>query len=227
MNLYSFSPELVQLSPVLSVPIPFASHNPTNQYINFRQGVQQWGKRIYNLSYTEEELRKWQEELEALQKTSKYSKTSAGSNNTATSSNTSTQDCTATPANAAPTPTNTAPTLKSLCKRTTKEISNSNTVNKHRYKELQKCTNVEHFFKGYTELKDNQKKIKQLKKYLNNPELTVFPSTKDLDNLLRSFVQQLANADKEDFSWFSQVSHHFSVMTESQIAFVCSLAKVC
>ena len=42
------------------------------------------GKRIYNLSYTEEELRKWQEELEALQKTSKYSKTSAGSNNTAT-----------------------------------------------------------------------------------------------------------------------------------------------
>ena len=189
------------------------------------------GKRIYNLSYTEEELRKWQEELEALQKTSKYSKTSAGSNNTATSSNTSTQDCTATPANAAPTPTNTAPTLKSLCKRTTKEISNSNTVNKHRYKELQKCTNVEHFFKGYTELKDNQKKIKQLKikqlkKYLNNPELTVFPSTKDLDNLLRSFVQQLANADKEDFSWFSRVSHHFSVMTESQIAFVCALAKV-
>lgn len=178
------------------------------------------GKRIYNLSYTEEELRKWQEELEALQKTSKYSKTSAGSNNTATSSNTSTQDCTA------PTPTNTAPTLKSLCKRTTKEISNSNTVNKHRYKELQKCTNVEHFFKGYTELKDNQKKIKQLKKYLNNPELTVFPSTKDLDNLLRSFVQQLANADKEDFSWFSRVSHHFSVMTESQIAFVCALAKV-
>lgn len=177
------------------------------------------GKRIYNLSYTEEELRKWQEELEALQKTSKYSKTSAGSNNTATSSNTSTQDCTATPANA-------APTLKSLCKRTTKEISNSNTVNKHRYKELQKCTNVEHFFKGYTELKDNQKKIKQLKKYLNNPELTVFPSTKDLDNLLRSFVQQLANADKEDFSWFSRVSHHFSVMTESQIAFVCALAKV-
>lgn len=178
------------------------------------------GKRIYNLSYTEEELRKWQEELEALQKTSKCSKTSAGSNNTATSSNTSTQDCTATPANA-------APTLKSLCKRTTKEISNSNTVNKHRYKELQKCTNVEHFFKGYTELKDNQKKIKQLKKYLNNPELTVFPSTKDLDNLLRSFVQQLANADKEDFSWFSRVSHHFSVMTESQIAFVCALAKVC
>ena len=180
------------------------------------------GKRIYNLSYTEEELRKWQEELEALQKTSKCSKTSAGSNNTATSSNTSTHDCTTEPA----TPANAAPTLKSLCKRTTKEISNSNTVNKHRYKELQKCTNVEHFFKGYTELKDNQKKIKQLKKYLNNPELTVFPSTKDLDNLLRSFVQQLANADKEDFSWFSRVSHHFSVMTESQIAFVCALAKV-
>lgn len=44
------------------------------------------GKRIYNLSYTEEELRKWQEELEALQKTFKCSKTSAGSNNTATSS---------------------------------------------------------------------------------------------------------------------------------------------
>ena len=62
------------------------------------------GKRIYNLSYTEEELRKWQEELEALQKTSKYSKTSAGSNNTATSSNTSTQDCTTTPANATPSP---------------------------------------------------------------------------------------------------------------------------
>lgn len=191
------------------------------------------GKRIYNLSYTEEELRKWQEELEALQKTFKYSKTSAGSNNTATSSNTSTQDCTATPANAttaptntAPAHTNTAPTLKSLCKRTTKEISNSNTVNKHRYKELQKCTNVEHFFKGYTELKDNQKKIKRLKKYLNNPELTVFPSTKDLDNLLRAFVQQLTNTDKEDCSWFSQVSHHFSVMTESQIAFVCALAKV-
>lgn len=177
------------------------------------------GKRIYNLSYTEEELRKWQEELEALQKTSKYSKTSAGCNNTATSSNTSTQDCTATPAN-------TAPTLKSLCKRTTKEISNSNTVNKHRYKELQKCTNVEHFFKGYAELKDNQKKIKRLKKYLNNQELTIFPSTKDLDNLLRSFVQQLANTDKEDYSWFSQVSHHFSIMTESQIAFVCALAKV-
>lgn len=187
------------------------------------------GKRIYNLSYTEEELRKWQEELEeleALQKTSKCSKTSAGSNNTATSSNTSTQDCIATPANATPAPTNTAPTLKSLCKRTTKEISNSNTINKHRYKELQKCTNVEHFFKGYTELKDNQKKIKQLKKYLNNTELAVFPSTKDLDNLLRSFVQQLANTDKEDCSWFSQVSHHFSVMTESQIAFVCALAKV-
>lgn len=184
------------------------------------------GKRIYNLSYTEEELRKWQEELEALQKTSKCSKTSAGSNNTATSSNTSTQDCTTTPANATPAHTNTAPTLKSLCKRTTKEISNSNTVNKHRYKELQKCTNVEHFFKGYTELKDNQKKIKRLKKYLNNPELTVFPSTKDLDNLLRAFVQQLANTDKEDCSWFSQVSHHFSVMTESQIAFVCALAKV-
>ena len=180
------------------------------------------GKRIYNLSYTEEELRKWQEELEALQKTSKCPKTSAGSNNIATSSNTSAQDCIATPA-----PTNTAPTLKSLCKRTTKEISNSNTVNKHRYKELQKCTNVKHFFKGYTELKDNQKKIKRLKKYLNNPELTVFPSTKDLDNLLRAFVQQLANTDKEDCSWFSQVSHHFSVMTESQIAFVCALAKVC
>lgn len=185
------------------------------------------GKRIYNLSYTEEELRKWQEELEALQKTSKCSKTSAGSNNTATSSNTSTQDCTATPANATTAHTNTAPTLKSLCKRTTKEISNSNTVNKHRYKELQKCTNVEHFFKGYAELKDNQKKIKRLKKYLNNQELTIFPSTKDLDNLLRSFVQQLANTDKEDYSWFSQVSHHFSVMTESQIAFVCALAKVC
>ena len=183
------------------------------------------GKRIYNLSYTEEELRKWQEELEALQKTSKCSKTSAGSNNTATSSNTSTQDCTATPANTTTTPTNTAPTLKSLCKRTTKEISNSNTVNKHRYKELQKCTNVEHFFKGYTELKDNQKKIKRLKKYLNNPELTVFPSTKDLDNLLRAFIQQLANTDKEDCYWFSQVSHHFSVMTESQIAFVCALAQ--
>lgn len=188
------------------------------------------GKRIYNLSYTEEELRKWQEELEALQKTSKCPKTSAGSNNTATNSNNSTQDCTATTANmsnAITTSTNTAPTLKSLCKRTTKEISNSNTVNKHRYKELQKCTNVEHFFKGYTELKDNQKKIKQLKKYLNNPELTVFPSTKDLDNLLRAFIQQLANTDKEDCSWFSQVSHHFSVMTESQIAFVCALAKVC
>lgn len=191
------------------------------------------GKRIYNLSYTEEELRKWQEELEALQKTFKCSKTSTGSNNTATSSNTSTQDCTATPANATPAHTNTAPaptnatsTLKSLCKRTTKEISNSNTINKHRYKELQKCTNVEHFFKGYTELKDNQKKIKRLKKYLNNPELTVFPSTKDLDNLLRAFIQQLANTDKEDCSWFSQVSHHFSVMTESQIAFVCALAKV-
>ncbi len=185
------------------------------------------GKRIYNLSYTEEELRKWQEELEALQKTSKYPKTSAGSNNTATSSNTSTQDCTATPANATPAHINTAPTLKSLCKRTTKEISNSNTVNKHRYKELQKCTNVEHFFKGYAELKDNQKKIKRLKKYLNNQELTIFPSTKNLDNLLRSFIQQLANTDKEDYSWFSQVSHHFSVMTESQIAFVCALAKVC
>lgn len=51
------------------------------------------GKRIYNLSYTEEELRKWQEELEALQKTSKCPKTSAGSNNIATSSNTSAQDC--------------------------------------------------------------------------------------------------------------------------------------
>lgn len=172
------------------------------------------GKRIYNLNYTGEELRKWQEELEALQRTSKCTKI-------ATSSNTSTQNCTT------PTPINTAPTLKSLCKRTTKEISNSNTVNKHRYKELQKCTNVEHFFKGYKELKDNQKRIKRLKKYLNNPELTVFPSTKDLDNLLRSFIQQLANVDKEDCSWFSQVSHHFSVMTESQIVFVCALAKVC
>lgn len=56
------------------------------------------GKRIYNLSYTEEELRKWQEELEALQKTSKCPKTSASSNNIATSSNTSAQDCIATPA---------------------------------------------------------------------------------------------------------------------------------
>lgn len=182
------------------------------------------GKRIYNLNYTREELRKWQEELEALQRTSKCTKIAADSNTSATSSNTSTQDCTD---NTTPTPTNTAPTLKSLCKRTTKEISNSNTINKHRYKELQKCTNVEHFFKGYKELKDNQKRIKRLKKYLNNPELTVFPSTKDLDNLLRAFIQQLANADKEDYSWFSQVSHHFSVMTESQIAFVCALAKVC
>lgn len=182
------------------------------------------GKRIYNLNYTEEELRKWQEELEALQRTSKCTKIAADSNTSATSSDTSTQDCTD---NTTPTPTNTAPTLKSLCKRTTKEISNSNTINKHRYKELQKCTNVEHFFKSYKELKDNQKRIKRLKKYLNNPELTVFPSTKDLDNLLRAFIQQLANADKEDYSWFSQVSHHFSVMTESQIAFVCALAKVC
>ena len=182
------------------------------------------GKRIYNLNYTGEELRKWQEELEALQRTSKCTKIAADSNTSATSSNTSTQDCTD---NTTPTPTNTAPTLKSICKRTTKEISNSNTINKHHYKELQKCTNVEHFFKGYKELKDNQKRIKRLKKYLNNPELTVFPSTKDLDNLLRAFIQQLANADKEDCSWFSQVSHHFSVMTESQIAFVCALAKVC
>lgn len=34
-NSYSFRP-------VPSVPIAPASHNPTNQYINFRQGVQQW-----------------------------------------------------------------------------------------------------------------------------------------------------------------------------------------
>lgn len=97
------------------------------------------GKRIYNLSYTEEELRKWQEELEALQKTSKYPKTSAGSNNTATSSNTSTQGCTATPANATPAPTNTAPTLKVFAKGLPKKsqiVTQSTSIATKNYKSV-------------------------------------------------------------------------------------------
>ena len=117
-------------------------------------------------------------------------------------------------------------TLRQLCKKTEKEILILNTLNRNLYRELKKCTNVENFFKGYKKLKENQEKIKKLSNYLDNPELALFLSDKMCLELLNDFLHTTSRLSENKSLWFSQVSHHFDEMNETQIALACTLAKI-
>ena len=107
-------------------------------------------------------------------------------------------------------------TLRQLCKKTEKEILILNTLNRNLYRELKKCTNVENFFKGY----------KKLSNYLDNPELALFLSDKMCLEVLNDFLRTTSRLSENKSLWFSQVSHHFDEMNETQIALACTLAKI-
>lgn len=117
-------------------------------------------------------------------------------------------------------------TLKQLCKKTEKEILILNTENRNRFKELKRCTDVESFFKSYKKLKESQEKIKKLSSYLGNQELALFLTDKMCLELLNDFLRRTSQLNENKSLWFSQVSHHFSEMTEAQIALACTLAKI-
>ena len=186
------------------------------------------GKRNFTLNYTEEELQAWQEYLlqcinsrvsdkvsdSALAKTKSKNELELSKdlakqlNNFEKEVNTQSY------------------TLRQLCKKTEKEILILNTLNRNLYRELKKCTNVENFFKGYKKLKENQEKIKKLSNYLDNPELALFLSDKMCLEVLNDFLRTTSRLSENKMLWFSQVSHHFDEMNETQIALACTLAKI-
>lgn len=186
------------------------------------------GKRNFTLNYTEEELQAWQEYLlqcinsrvsdkvsdSALAKTKSKNELELSKdlakqlNNFEKEVNTQSY------------------TLRQLCKKTEKEILILNTLNRNLYRELKKCTNVENFFKGYKKLKENQEKIKKLSNYLDNPELALFLSDKMCLEVLNDFLRTTSRLSENKNLWFSQVSHHFDEMNETQIALACTLAKI-
>lgn len=186
------------------------------------------GKRNFTLNYTEEELQAWQEYLlqcinsrvsdkvsdSALAKTKSKNELELSKdlakqlNNFEKEVNTQSY------------------TLRQLCKKTEKEILILNTLNRNLYRELKKCTNVENFFKGYKKLKENQEKIKKLSNYLDNPELALFLSDKMCLEVLNDFLRTTSRLSENKSHWFSQVSHHFDEMNETQIALACTLAKI-
>lgn len=186
------------------------------------------GKRNFTLNYTEEELQAWQEYLlqcinsrvsdkvsdSALAKTKSKNELELSKdlakqlNNFEKEVNTQSY------------------TLRQLCKKTEKEILILNTLNRNLYRELKKCTNVENFFKGYKKLKENQEKIKKLSNYLDNPELALFLSDKMCLEVLNDFLRTTSRLSENKSLWFSQVSHHFDKMNETQIALACTLAKI-
>lgn len=186
------------------------------------------GKRNFTLNYTEEELQAWQEYLlqcinsrvsdkvsdSALAKTKSKNELELSKdlakqlNNFEKEVNTQSY------------------TLRQLCKKTEKEILILNTLNRNLYRELKKCTNVENFFKGYKKLKENQEKIKKLSNYLDNPELALFLSDKMCLEVLNDFLRTTSRLSENKSLWFSQVSHYFDEMNETQIALACTLAKI-
>lgn len=171
------------------------------------------GKRNFTLNYTEEELQAWQEYLLQCinsRVSDRVSDTALAKQLNNFEKEVNTQSY----------------TLRQLCKKTEKEILILNTLNRNLYRELKKCTNVENFFKGYKKLKENQEKIKKLSNYLDNPELALFLSDKMCLEVLNDFLHTTSRLSENKSLWFSQVSHHFDEMNETQIALACTLAKI-
>ena len=68
--------------------------------------------------------------------------------------------------------------------------------------------------------------IKKLSNYLDNPELALFLSDKMCLEVLNDFLRTTSRLSENKSLWFSQVSHHFDEMKETQIALACTLAKI-
>lgn len=175
------------------------------------------GKRNFTLNYTKEELQAWQEYLLQCINSRVSDKVSDRVSDTALAKQ----------LNNFEKEVNTQSyTLRQLCKKTEKEILILNTLNRNLYRELKKCTNVKNFFKGYKKLKENQEKIKKLSNYLDNPELALFLSDKMCLEVLNDFLRTTSRLSENKSLWFSQVSHHFDEMNETQIALACTLVKI-